>query len=117
MLDLANNGKERAMAMAKRSTAAHRARIVEEFRTSGLKQPEFAKSKGIKLGTLQGWLYSRARGGREDVATAPAGRFIEVAPAARTAALVVRVGPASFEVAELPPPAWVAELVTALAPR
>lgn len=105
------------MAMAKRSTAAHRARIVEEFRASGLKQPEFARSKGIKLGTLQGWLYSRARARRVAEPAEPAGRFIEVAPAARAAALVVRVGPASFEVTELPPPVWVAELLAALASR
>ena len=103
------------MVLAKRSTAAHRAKVVEEFWASGLKQAEFARSTGIKLGTLQGWIYSRASGRR---APDTVGRFIEVAaPATNAAALVVRVGSTSLELAELPPPTWVADMLTALASR
>src|SRR5688500_1209829 len=112
MLDLANNGEERTM--GKRSTAAHRAKIIDEYRTSGLKQAEFARSKGIKLGTLQGWLYGTRRGRG---APAAAGQFIEVTSAPTRAVALLRIGAASLELGELPSPVWVAELLTALASR
>jgi len=36
-----------------------RAEWVSRFRSSGLTQPQFAQAHGLKLGTLQRWLYGR----------------------------------------------------------
>ena len=47
-------------------TGDERADWVSRFRSSGLTQPEFAREHGLKLGTLQRWLYGRgAHGGDE----------------------------------------------------
>ena len=40
-------------------TAEERESWVSRFRSSGLTQPEFAREHGLKLGTLQRWLYGR----------------------------------------------------------
>ena len=40
-------------------TGDERADWVSRFRSSGLSQPEFAREHGLKLGTLQRWLYGR----------------------------------------------------------
>jgi transposase-like protein len=40
-------------------TDDERADWVLRFRSSGLTQPEFAREHGLKLGTLQRWLYGR----------------------------------------------------------
>ena len=40
-------------------TGDERADWVSRFRSSGLTQPEFAREHGLKLGTLQRWLYGR----------------------------------------------------------
>ena len=40
-------------------TAEERESWVWRFRSSGLTQPEFAREHGLKLGTLQRWLYGR----------------------------------------------------------
>jgi transposase-like protein len=40
-------------------TAEERETWVSRFRSSGLTQPEFAREHGLKLGTLQRWLYGR----------------------------------------------------------
>ena len=40
-------------------TAEERETWVSRFRSSGLTQPQFAREHGLKLGTLQRWLYGR----------------------------------------------------------
>ena len=40
-------------------TGDERADWVSRFRSRGLTQPEFAREHGLKLGTLQRWLYGR----------------------------------------------------------
>ncbi len=102
--------------MAKRTPAAERARIVAELRASGLGQAAFAALKGIKVGTLQNWLYQR--GGGRPVASG-AGRFIELtAPLPSMSSgvfLVVRLGAVVLELRELPPPEWVVAVSLAAA--
>jgi hypothetical protein len=41
------------------STPEERRQWISRFRASGLTQPEFAREHGLKLGTLQRWLYGR----------------------------------------------------------
>ena len=54
-------------------TDDERADWVSRFRSSGLTQPEFAREHGLKLGTLQRWLYGRgAPAARKRKPTVPA---------------------------------------------
>lgn len=41
------------------SRRAERARVVSEFRASGLTQEQFAAKEGVKLGALRAWLYKK----------------------------------------------------------
>ena len=54
-------------------TAEERETWVSRFRSSGLTQPEFAREHGLKLGTLQRWLYGRGvHAGRKRKVRVPA---------------------------------------------
>jgi transposase-like protein len=54
-------------------TTEERETWVSRFRSSGLTQPEFAREHGLKLGTLQRWLYGRGvHAGRKRKVRVPA---------------------------------------------
>ena len=42
-------------------TSAERAQWIARYRSSGLNQVQFAQQHGVKLKTLQGWLYRQPR--------------------------------------------------------
>src|SRR3712207_189848 len=60
-------------------------RVAEEYEASGLTQREFAEQRGLRLSTLQSWVYRR----RRQVSTAPAVP-LRLLPVQVTAAPVVR---------------------------
>ncbi|WP_163998914.1 IS66 family insertion sequence element accessory protein TnpA [Pyxidicoccus caerfyrddinensis] len=47
--------------MPKRAEKPEWARVAEEFEASGQTQREFAESRGLRLSTLQSWVYRRRR--------------------------------------------------------
>ncbi len=98
----------------KRSTPASRAKLVAAYRASGLTQAEFAERRGIKVSTLQSWLYRRERraGNRDGQPVT----FLEVRAANRrtTGHVVLVVGDVRIELEALPPPAYLAELYRGL---
>jgi hypothetical protein len=49
--------------MQKRVEKPEWQRVAEEFETSGLTQREFAGRRGLRLSTLQSWVYRRRRQG------------------------------------------------------
>jgi transposase len=66
-------------------------RVAEEFEASGLTQREFAGRRGLRLSTLQSWVYRRRR--QVSAAAEPPVRLLPVqvsgAPATEEAALEV----------------------------
>ena len=51
-------------------------RVAEEFEASGLTQREFAGRRGVRLSTLQSWVYRRRR--QESVVAEPPVRLLPV---------------------------------------
>jgi transposase len=47
--------------MSKKGEEQEWVRVAEEFEASGLRQREFAQSRGLRLSTLQSWIYRRRR--------------------------------------------------------
>ncbi len=89
-------------------TGEERAEWVSRFRSSGLTQPQFAQAHGLKLGTLQRWLYGRGlipavkrklpRVGGEGDGAGPTGRTAGLLPRNR------RLAPkAGFQEVAMPP--------------
>jgi hypothetical protein len=80
--------------MSKRAEKPEWLRIAEEFEASGQTQREFAGRRGLRLSTLQSWVYRRRRQGSE-VAEPPV-RLLPVqvsrAPASDAASLEVVLG-------------------------
>jgi len=95
----------------RRRTAEERRAIVAEYRSSGLTQEAFARRHRIPVGTLRSWIYRD-----EDVQEARQDRFVEISgPVAAGPEIVLRVGEqVVLELAELPAPEYVVELVRAL---
>ena len=93
----------------KRTTAAERARLVAAYKASNETQEAFAARHGLKVATLQSWLYRPDRKRRRR----PSVRFVEVAARGLPdrAPVVLRVGnDVVLELDTLPPPAYLAEL-------
>ena len=53
---------------------SERARVISRFRSSGVSQREFAEEQGLKLTTLQSWLYGK----RSQSQSAGRARFQEI---------------------------------------
>jgi len=98
----------------KRSTPASRAKLVAAYRASGMTQVAFAERHGLKVATLQSWLYRRDRSaGRRSKEPVT---FLEVRTADPPAAgsVVLVLGDVRVELEALPPPSYLAELYRAL---
>jgi hypothetical protein len=98
--------------MSRRRTRTQRLDFVAAFRRSGLSQRAFAEREGIKLSTLQGWIYrpSRVTSRRE-----PVPRFVRVEGEA-AAGVRIQVGTeVVVHLGALPEPEYVVRLVRALA--
>ncbi|NOK22270.1 IS66 family insertion sequence element accessory protein TnpA [Corallococcus carmarthensis] len=92
------------------------ARVAEAFEASGQTQREFALGRGVRLSTLQSWVYRRRRG---EVTRAEPVRLLPVQVAAPVAASesvleVVAASGARVRFAVGTDVAYVARLVTAL---
>jgi len=90
-------------------TDDERADWVLRFRSSGLTQPEFAREHGLKLGTLQRWLYGRG------AQAATQRKPLVPAPGDRSHRKPGRAPSATFREVRLPPlgpgsAGWVAEV-------
>ncbi|MCE9673448.1 IS66 family insertion sequence element accessory protein TnpB [Myxococcus stipitatus] len=90
--------------------------VAEAFETSGLTQKEFSAQRGLRLSTLQSWVYRRRR---QRARKAPAVRLlpVEVAAVARESPVQLEVVLASGARLRFPVGAdveYVAQLVTAL---
>ena len=98
-----------------RTGLAARKAVVARYRASGLTQAAFAAQQGIKVGTLQSWLYSGASRDVPVRGTRRKAGFVEVVPSpVRTGSLELEVGGAVVRLGTLPPPEWVATLVREL---
>ena len=77
--------------MQKRVEKPEWLRVAEEFEASGLTQREFAGRRGLRLSTLQSWVYRRRR--QASTAAEPSVRLLPVqlsgAPAPEAVALEV----------------------------
>ncbi|NTX64921.1 IS66 family insertion sequence element accessory protein TnpB [Myxococcus sp. CA051A] len=62
--------------MRKRAEKPEWVRVVEEFEASGLTQREFAGRRGLRLSTVQSWVYRRRR--QERTEAEPPVRLIPV---------------------------------------
>jgi hypothetical protein len=62
--------------MPKRVEKPEWLRVAEEYEASGLTQREFAGRRGLRLSTLQSWVYRRRR--QERAAAAPPVRLLPV---------------------------------------
>jgi hypothetical protein len=80
--------------MRKRAEKPEWLRIAEEFEASGLAQREFAGCRGLRLSTLQSWVYRRRR--QASAVTEPPVRLLPVqvssVPATDAAPLEVALG-------------------------
>lgn len=111
--------------LAKRRNGVRRSRrfwlkTVQEWRSSGLTQREFAKSKGVAMSTLSRWarnlLDEFATGlAKPRVAAAPPATFVEVVARVDTSerprrepSIRLLLGAAVAEFDELPPPEYLA---------
>jgi hypothetical protein len=84
--------------------------VIEEYERSGMTQREFARSRRLKLPTLQSWIYKlRREGDGED----PPLRFVELTGEAVASSGVTVVAPGGLELVfhELPPPAYLVSLL------
>src|SRR6185312_6670647 len=62
--------------MSKKGEEQEWVRVAEEFEARGLTQREFAQSRGLRLSTLQSWIYRRRR--QQSALTQPAVRLLPV---------------------------------------
>jgi hypothetical protein len=97
-----------------RRSSVEWARLVDEFRDSGLTQAEFAHARGLNVGTFRQRLYTRRAGAGTGGGVLGAGRFVEVS-VAQTPTVVgtgcrVRVGDVEMELASLPSAGWLRSL-------
>ncbi|WP_164020082.1 IS66 family insertion sequence element accessory protein TnpA [Pyxidicoccus trucidator] len=80
--------------MRKRAEKQEWLRVAEEFEASGLTQREFAGRRGLRLSTLQSWVYRRRR--QVSAEAQPAVRLLPVqvssVPASDAAPLEVALG-------------------------
>ena len=97
--------------MVRRSSEEWRGICAASY-TSELTLPEFAEHVGVNARTLS-WWRTKLRG---EVGASTGGSFVEVVEVglgsvgAASRAISVRVGEVVMEMAELPPPEWLAEL-------
>jgi hypothetical protein len=87
---------------------------VAEFGGSGQTQREYCEQRGLKFSVFRNWLYSlrREAPGRSKPGKS-SGRFVQVVPSAPKPIVVckLQVGRAEMLFSELPPAAYVGELL------
>jgi hypothetical protein len=99
--------------MSSHRSPSQRRELVTAFRRSGLSQREFAEREGIKVTTLQSWLYHPSE--RKDAAV-PSPGFVRVEGEADGSGVRIEVGGAVVvHLLTLPEPEYIARLVRALA--
>lgn len=91
-------------------------RLVDQFEHSDLTQARFADLHSVSLSSFQYWLYRIRREDHEPLPQAEGARFVEVTAASRHhVPLRITLGSGALaEFAELPSPAYLAALATAL---
>jgi transposase-like protein len=96
----------------------HWTQIIARFERSGMTQAAFAEKHDLKLSTFRSWLY-RLRNESQGSASQLAPRFIEVTPSSSSEAVAtplrIRIGAqVQIEFAQLPSPAYLAAMLSAL---